>query len=565
MAKKSKPGHSLSANSDLSTTKVTKDGGKKARQTVRKAVEKAVAKGLTRPRKQQMSQVGSTVAAASSRGAPARSKRHVIKESYDSPTVSYTEFLGSMWGSPTALTKVMELPLNPGYGLVFKQSQQEAAVYEKFTIIGLELRYTTRAPSANSGDWLAYIDYDAGDAAATTLAEITANRTVAEGSVWQSQRINMGKMLRRAGVHFVHMGAPETTVAEARQDNPGILRVYLERPNTPSSMGFFTLRWTIKWSSRRAVVPSVLVTSGSVSQERANVTVKSTGQSAGFFAPMDLAMTTSDGFTGTDLWPAPPVGHTWSGGPAVGTASYGQYVTDLAVTPPAPSVTASNLSVLNSVETTPLRSPAGCAVIHIPPGDWRLRVNANLFATKNGGADLPMRLVLALFDPNVPTTPSSITVLASATNSGGFVYFPGANLFSNLQINYTYSRYAIVYLDWSVAAASDFTLSSIKFAITLSRQTVGGLDESQGTTQSFSYPEQASMLESALADDFKGTVTLSAAPTPKEDVLEAAVDKRLRELGLLRSSAKEKTRLGLTPPIAIGDEEKLSEHSYDVP
>lgn len=563
MARGRQAGPPLQANSDVTVTKVTKDGGRRARRAVTEKVTQVVEHKRAKTPKARSKSVRKAPAASYAAGGPPRTKRRVVRESPSNPTFDYTEYLGSVWGPTTAFTKVIDVPLNPGYGLVYKQSQQEASVYEKFQILKCKLRYHTRTSTGNSGEWIGYVDFDPADAPATAIANIPGNKVTVGGAVWESSVQDLGGKMLRKGTFFVHMGTPETTTAESRQDNPGILRIYLERPNTPSSMGYFTLQWTIKWSCRRSVVPTVLSLDVLSARARATIPAEGPGPIHAMYCPVDLSMQQSDGFTGTDLWQAPPtLSNVWESGlngalnPL--TQVLGYYKTDGATADWSPHVTASNLSVVNGIETTPTRTPAGASVIALPPGDWRLSVSSSATFTKNSGGDLTFQMLYALYDPATPTSPTATLLSQAVLTASGGGALPGAGMRSMATLSLSVPKFLTVFFRFISTAAVNWSVTEVNIAASVTRNTTSGLDLTAPLiTETFTYPEQAAQLEAALAD-FKGVVVLGTPPKVAQDPLEAMIDRRLRLMARDRNLAFVSDRETST-------EEKESVHSFVVP
>lgn len=420
---------------------------------------------------------------------------------------------GEIYGATGTLTKVIDQPLNAGNSALWSKLADRAKGFEMFEILSIVLHYKASCTQLSPGMMIGYVEKDPTDLAVSTVRDIIENGTSFSANVYLAEwnkRIDVPK--RKC---YIHMGTSMVTDdAEKRQDNPGVLRVYLDQVDSTALRGYLYMTYTVKLINRRESVPEAINAAGDLIPYYGTfVTAEHANTSA--FYPLNVAIPTANEGFGTYNWYLAGAADTqYPTKPHVSAAT-------AIVRPRADAVYSSTdaIGVAPSIER--------CAAFSVPAGQYVFNVRGAMIcgaaATGTGVGTLGVEYSTT---DNLSAGFSSWTSLGTgATAPSTNTTLPTASTSYSVSINGNPGRYVSFRLVW---ANSDGTVNVNALALYVRGvRNAASIDAVRGlaTMRTFSYPADQAALSLALMD-FTGEVLLDsgsalAAPLTIEQRLAA--------------------------------------------
>lgn len=405
---------------------------------------------------------------------------------------------GEIYGATGALVKVIDQPLNAGNSALWSKLSDRAKGFEMFQVQSIVLHYKATCTQLAPGMMLGYVEKDPTDLAVSTVRDIIENGTSFAANVYEADWNKQIDVPQRKC--YVHMGnSMVTDDAEKRQDNPGVLRVFLDQVDSTALRGYLYMTYTVKLMNRRESVPEAINASADLVAFYGTFnTVEHSNQSA--FYPLNVAIPVSNEGFGTYNWYL------------AGTADT-QYPTLPHVSPATAPVAPRANAVYSATDTLGVApSIERCAAFSVPAGQYLFNVRGTMGcgAAITGAGTGTLGVQYSLTD-NVNAGFTSWTALGGgATAPSTNTTLPSASTAYSLTVTGTPGRYVAFRLVWE---NSDGTVSVtiLNLGVRAVRN-ASSLDAARGVmaSRTFQYPQDQAALSAALLD-FTGEVILDAA------------------------------------------------------
>jgi len=157
------------------------------------------------------------------------------------------EYIVDVAGSTTFATT--QFPLNPGQSGTFPWLSQEAKLFEKYRILGLEFYYRPQvsafATNGQSGKVMLSFDYDASDAAPATKQQVEDTHPHADGMPYESVLLSVDpKESARQDSYFIRSGGLPGG-SDIKTYDFGTLSVSTIGNNSTANIGELRVRYAI--------------------------------------------------------------------------------------------------------------------------------------------------------------------------------------------------------------------------------------------------------------------------------------------------------------------------------
>lgn len=425
-------------------------------------------------------------------------RKKVLKNGDEVFTCSQLVGGGEIYGATGTLVKVIDQPLNAGNTALWSKLADRAKGFEMFEIQSIVLHYKASCTQLSPGMMIGYVEKDPTDLAVSTVRDVIENGTSFSASVYEAdwnKRIDVPK--RKC---YVHMGTSMVTDdAEKRQDNPGVLRVYLDQVDSTALRGYLYMTYIVKLMNRRESVPEAINASGDLIPYYGSFTTAEHANASAFYPLNVAAPLTNEGF-GTYNWYLAGAADTqYPTKPHVSAAT-------AVVQPRANAVysTTDAIGVAPSIER--------CAAFSVPAGQYVFSVRGAMIcgAAATGAGTGTLGVQYSTTD-NINAGFSSWTSLGTgATAPSTNTTLPTASTGYSVSINGNPGRYVSFRLLWE---NSDGTVAVTALALYVRGiRNASSIDAPRplGATRTFAYPAQQAALSLALLD-FVGEVVLDSA------------------------------------------------------
>jgi len=163
-------------------------------------------------------------------------------------TVDGFEFIADVGSSSTAgtFTTLLNLPMNPGDSRLFKRAVAISDLYEQWRFKRLTFFYEPSTDFTKSGVVGMYVDHDADDASAASMAAVMAHTDAAMGPIYKplSLRVSTGGT---SNWYYTHQGYVNTASANDRLQTPGDFRFFCDKVDASKSLGYVYVDYEIEF------------------------------------------------------------------------------------------------------------------------------------------------------------------------------------------------------------------------------------------------------------------------------------------------------------------------------
>lgn len=426
---------------------------------------------------------------------------------------------GEIFGLPNVFTKIIDQPLNAGNSVLWSKLADRAKAYERFIIRKAELHYTGTCNTLSAGTLMGYVEKDPTDVAVGTAREVFDNPTT-NFMVSVIERNWSHNLNYRAGAHYVHMGdAMVTDDAEKRQDNPGVLRVYLDQVDSTGLRGYLYINYVVDLIDPRESVPDAIDFHSILTPAMTGSNTIATGNAVALY-PLNLSSSRMNAGFALPNW--------YLAGTPTSAANWTHTAGILSAMTPR----ASNVYYDDGITASPVVvAPAitRCSVFNVPAGSYRLTAQLTVNVATQASGTCEWKLQYGLCDSL--DAGFSVWVDMASVNSTGVsvVSAPGGTTRSLVTITGAPGRYLALRAVLNNTSGVVVGPGDIAIAGNLTRA-AASIDaiRAPSSSMTYHYPSQSAALMSALAD-FDGDVILEFPPLAAPLTLEERLSLLERE------------------------------------
>lgn len=139
-----------------------------------------------------------------------------------------TEFVQVLNSASTAFQNVSSIVIQAANNLLFPKLSAIAVVYEKYRVDYMRFHFIPNNSAASTGSFMAYVDNDPNDLAATGEAQVLANEDGVKTPVWESVSLSFNKKTQTNKWYYTRPSGTLLDSAEDRQDSPGQLHLFCD-------------------------------------------------------------------------------------------------------------------------------------------------------------------------------------------------------------------------------------------------------------------------------------------------------------------------------------------------
>lgn len=428
---------------------------------------------------------------------------------------------GEIYGLPNVFTKIIDQPLNAGNSTLWSKLADRAKAYERFIIRKAELHYTGTCNTLSAGTIMGYVEKDPTDVAVGTAREVFDNPTT-NFMVSVIERDWVHNLNIRRGPHYVHMGdAMVADDGEKRQDNPGVLRVYLDQVDSAGLRGYLYINYVVDLVDPRESVPDAIDFSGSLNAAVMGSGAVPNGANCAFYPLNNTAPRMNAGFACPNWYLA-------------GTPNSNTNWTHTAGILSAMLPRASNVYYDDGSTTSPVPVPplvARCSVFNIPAGSFRVTLGATVVVSAQASGTCDWSVQYSLCDSLDTGFTTWVDAATGTSTAASTVSLPSSTARATISLNGAPGRYVAFRVKCVNASGVSVTPDTVAITGSITRA-AASIDVSlpRGTV-TYQYPSESAALMTALSG-YSGSVVLETPEPNRPPTIEeriAALERDITE------------------------------------
>lgn len=165
-------------------------------------------------------------------------------------------------GAASAFAKLIDAPINPCCSLLFPKLASQADSYEKYRFLDLEIAYAQESNTSVSGTVVHCFDYDAQDAAPTTVQQVMDNNDAKVGPPWVSTSVKLDVTQNAQKWFYCQNSSANGAAAADRQQDQAIYRIWADRIGNNVMLGGLFVRGRVEVTGSRPISALALHTVG---------------------------------------------------------------------------------------------------------------------------------------------------------------------------------------------------------------------------------------------------------------------------------------------------------------